>query len=326
MRRRDFILLGSAVAWPLVAQAQVSPRRRPLIAWLSGGTKEVAGPFAASFLDGMRELGYAEGRDFDMAYRYAEGVLDRLPAFAEEIVRLKPDVILAAAVSAAVPTRMATSAIPIVCPALADAVHLGLIASEARPGGNVTGIEPYVAGLPAKQMELVREIAPGAHRVGLLTNLRDPKAPPQAQELEAAAKALEVTINSADVDSPQEIDGAMEALASQRVDVVIVLQTTLLLSLGRRIAELSLAKRLPTIYGYREHVVAGGLISYGVDLSWCYRRSAYFVQKILQGTPPGDLPVEFPNKMVLSVNLKTAKALALKISEAFLLRADEVIE
>ena len=326
MRRRDFILLGSAVAWPLVAQAQVSPRRRPLIAWLSGGTIEVAGPFAASFLDGMRELGYADGRGFDMAYRYAEGVLDRLPAFAEEIVRLKPDVILAAAVSAAVPARMATSTIPIVCPALADAVHLGLIASEARPGGNVTGIEPYVAGLPAKQMELVREIAPGAHRVGLLTNLRDPKAPPQAQELEAAAKALEVTINSADVNSPQEIDGAMEALANQRVDVVIVLQTTLLLSLGRRIAELALAKRLPTIYGYREHVVAGGLISYGVDLSWCYRRSAYFVQKILQGTPPGDLPVEFPNKMVLSVNLKTAKALALKIPEAFLLRADEVIE
>jgi putative ABC transport system substrate-binding protein len=326
MRRRDFILLGSTVAWPLVAQAQVSARRRPLITWLSGGTTEVVGLFAASFLDGMRELGYAEGRDFDMAYRYAEGVLDRLPAFAEEIVRLKPDVILAAAVSAAVPARMATSAIPIVCPALADAVHLGLIASEARPGGNVTGIEPYVAGLPAKQMELVREIAPGAHQVGLLTNLRDPKAPPQARELEAAAKVLEVTISSADVNSPQEIDGAMEALASRRVDVIIVLQTTLLLSLGRRIAELALAKRLPTIYGYREHVVAGGLISYGVDLSWCYRRSAYFVQKILQGTPPGDLPVEFPNKMVLSVNLRTAKALALKIPEAFLLRADEVIE
>jgi putative ABC transport system substrate-binding protein len=326
MRRRDFILLGSALTWPLAAQAQVSPKRRPFIAWLSGGTTEVAGAFANSFLDGMRELGYAEGRNFDMTYRFAEGVLDRLPAFAEEIVRLKPDVIMAAAVSAAVPARKATSAIPIVCPALADAVHLGLIASEARPGGNVTGIEPYVAGLPAKQMDLVREIAPGAHEVGLLTNLKDPKARPQAQELEAAAKILAVTIKTADVNSPQEIDGAMQALVSQRVDVVIVLQTTLLLSLGRRIAELALAKRLPTIYGYREHVLAGGLISYGVDLSWCYRRSAHFVDKILQGTPPGDLPVEFPNKMVLSVNLKTAKALALRISEAFLLRADEVIE
>jgi putative tryptophan/tyrosine transport system substrate-binding protein len=326
MRRRDFILLGSAIAWPLVAQAQVANKRRPLVVWLSGGTTEVAKPFVASFLDGLRELNYVEGRDFDLAYRSAEGVLDRLPELAEETVRLKPDVILAAAVSTAVPARKATAVIPIVCPALADAVHLGLIASEARPGGNVTGIEPYVAGLPAKQMELVREIAPGAQRVGLLTNLRDPKAPPQAQELEAAAKVLEVTIKAADVNSIEEIDGAMQTLASQHVDVVIVLQTTLLLSLGRRIAELALAQRLPTIYGYREHVMAGGLVSYGVDLRWCYRRSAYFVDKILHGTPPGDLPVEFPSKMVLSVNLKTAKLLAVKISEAFLLRADDVIE
>jgi putative ABC transport system substrate-binding protein len=326
MRRRDFILLGSAIAWPLVARAQVSPKRRKLVAWLSGGATEVAQPFIASFLDGMRELNYVEGRDFDLAYRSAEGVLDRLPALAEETVRLKPDVILAAAVSTAVPARKATAVIPIVCPALADAVHLGLIASEARPGGNITGIEPYVAGLPAKPMELVREIAPGAQRVGLLTNLQDPKAPPQAQELEAAANVLEVTIKATDVNSIQEIDGAMQALASQHVDVVIVLQTTLLLSLGRRIAELALAKRLPTIYGYREHVMAGGLVSYGVDLRWCYRRSAYFVDKILHGTPPGDLPVEFPSKMVLSVNLKTARSLAVKISEAFLLRADEVIE
>lgn len=274
----------------------------------------------------MRDLSYIEGRDFDMAYRSAEGVPDRLPALAEEVVRLKPDVILAAAVSTAVPARKATSVIPIVCPALADAVHLSLVVSEARPGGNVTGIEPYVAGLPAKQMELVREIAPGAQRVGLLTNLRDPKAPPQAQELEAAAKVLEVTIKAADVNRIEEIDGAMQALASQHVDVVIVLQTTLLLSLGRRIAELALAQRLPTIYGYREHVTAGGLMSYGVDLRWCYRRSAYFVDKILHGTPPGDLPVEFPSKIVLSVNLKTAKSLAVKISEAFFLRTDEVIE
>lgn len=143
MQRREFITLvgGAATTWPLAARAQVSPKRRPLIAWLSGGTAEVVGPFAASFLDGMRELGYVEGRDFDMAYRFAEGFLDRLPALAEEIVRLKPDVILAAAISAAVPARKVTSAIPIVCPALADAVHLGLIVSEARPGGNVTGIE-----------------------------------------------------------------------------------------------------------------------------------------------------------------------------------------
>ena len=179
MKRREFItLLGStAAAWSLSVRAQVSLKKRPLVVWLSGGTTEVVGPFAARFLEGMREFGYVEGRDFDMAYRYAEGESDRLPLFAEEIVRLRPDIILAAAVSAAVPARKATSTIPIVCPALADAVHLGLVVSEARPGGNVTGIEPYVAGLPAKQMELVREIAPRARQVGLLTNLQDPKAP-----------------------------------------------------------------------------------------------------------------------------------------------------
>jgi putative tryptophan/tyrosine transport system substrate-binding protein len=274
----------------------------------------------------MRDLGYVEGRDFDMVARYAEGIQDRLPALAEEIVDRKPQVIVAAAVNAAVPARSATSVIPIVCPALADAVHLGLIASEARPGGNVTGIEPYLAGLPAKQMEFAREIAPGATRVGLLTNLHDPKAPPQRQELISAAKALELTIAEADINSPDDIQSAMEALAKSRVDVIIVLQTGLLLSVGQQIAELAAANRLPTVYGYREHVLDGGLISYGVDLRWCYRRGAYFVDKILHGTPPGELPVEFPTKMMLSINLKTAKALGVAVSPKLLGLADEVIE
>jgi putative tryptophan/tyrosine transport system substrate-binding protein len=326
-RRELLSALGvAAVTWPFGAWAQVSAKKRILVGWLSGSASKVAGLFANDFLDGMRNLGYIDGRDFDMVSRYAEGIQDRLPALAEEIVGLKPDVIVAAAVNAAVPARAATSAIPIVCPALADAVHLGLIATEARPGGNVTGIEPYVAGLPAKQMEFAREIAPGATRIGLLTNLQDPKAPPQRQELVSAAKALELAIAEADVNNPDEIERAMEALASSRVDVVIVLQTGLLLSLGRQIAEFAAAKRLPTVYGYREHVLDGGLISYGVDLRWCYRRGAYFVDKILHGTPPGELPVEFPTKMMLSINLKTAKALGIAVQPALLGLADEVIE
>ena len=301
-------------------------KKHTLIAWLSGSPSKVAGLFADVFLDGMRELGYVDGRDFDMVSRYAEGFADRLSALAEEIVGLKPDVIVAAAVNAAVPAHTATSVIPIVCPALADAVHLGLITSEARPGGNVTGIEPYVAGLPAKQMEFAREIVPGATRIGLLTNLQDEKARPQRQELVSAAKALKLTIVEADANSPDEIKGAVEALANSRVDVVIVLQTGLLLGLGRQIADLAAAKRVPTVYGYREHVVAGGLISYGVDLRWCYRRGAYFVDKILHGTPPGELPVEFPTKMMLSINLKTAKALGITVPPSLLGLADEVIE
>ena len=327
MRRREFItLLGAAAAWPLAAPAQVSSGKRPLIAWLSGGTTAVAGRFAADFVDGMRELGYIEGQNFGMVYRYAEGFQDRLPALAQELVQLKPEVIVAAAINVAVPMRQATSTIPIVCPALADAVHLGLIASEARPGGNVTGIEPYVPGLPAKQKEFAREIVPGAHRVGLLTSMQDPKAPPQRDDLASAAKALEMTIVEADANRLEEIERTWQAIARERVDVVIVLQTTLLLSMGRRIADLAMAQRLPTVYGYREHVLAGGLISYGVDLRWCFRRGAYFVDRILHGTPPGELPVEFPSKMFLAINLKTAKALGLEIPPTLLARADEVIE
>jgi putative ABC transport system substrate-binding protein len=233
---------------------------------------------------------------------------------------------IGAGLDAVVALRKVTQTIPIVSPTLADAVHLGLVASEARPGGNVTGIEPYVAGLPAKQMELAREIVPGASKIGLLTNLQDPKAPPQAQELTAAAKALEVEIATADANRPEEIDAALHALARQRVDVVIVLQTSMFLAETDQIVAWELANRLPMVFGYPQFIQAGGLVSYGVDLPWCAYRTAYFVDKILRGTAPGDLPVEFPPKMVLLVNLKTAKALGLTVPPSLLFRADEVIE
>jgi putative ABC transport system substrate-binding protein len=227
---------------------------------------------------------------------------------------------------AVVALRNVTQTIPIVSATLADAVHLGLIANEARPTGNVTGLEPYVAGLPATQMEFAREIMPGASKIGLLTNLSDPKAPPQAQELFAAGRSLEVEFTASDANRPEEIENALQVLASQRVDIVIVLQTSMLLGNSRQIAAIALANRLPTMYGYRAHVTAGGLASYGVDLEWCWRRAASFVDKILHGARPGDLPVEFPTKMLLSINLKTAKALGLTVPSSLLVRADEVIE
>src|SRR6266516_2162227 len=315
MKRRQFItLLGSTAAWPVAAALAEVSHQRPLVGFLSpGAEKFTMSHTAPSFLQGMRDLGYVEGRNFDIVYRFSEGYQDRLPALAGELIQLKPNAILASAVVAAVAARKATASIPIVCPALADAVHLGLVASEARPGGNVTGIEPYVAGLPAKQMELAREIVPTVSKIGMLTNLTDPKAPPQAQELESLARTVEVKTVSADANLPEDMDGALQMLASERVDAVIVLQTSLLLSCAQQIATSALAKRLPTVHGYREHVVAGGLISYGVDLRWCYARAAAFVDKILRGTAPGDLPVEFPTKLILAVNLKTAKALGLEV-------------
>ena len=329
IRRRELLtLLGGAAAAvmrPRAARAQ-APSKRPLIAWISGGTRQLAASFIENFLRGLTELGYVEGRNFDIVYRFTEGYQERLPALTEEVVRLKPDVILATAAIAAVAARKATSTIPIVTPALADAVHLGLIASEARPGGNVTGIEPYVAGLPAKQIEFAREIVPGASKIGLLTNLMDPKAPAQAQELEAAARAAEIKIVAADANKPEELDSALQVLRDQSVDVVIVLQTSMLIAYAPQIAMSALARRLPTVYGYREHVIAGGLVSYGVDLRWCFYRGAYFVDRILRGTPPGDLPIEFPTKMFLAINLKTASTLGITVKPTLLSLADEVIE
>jgi putative tryptophan/tyrosine transport system substrate-binding protein len=326
MRRREFVsLLGGAAAWPLAGRAQTS-MKRPLIAWLSLGERTSSWVFVEAFLQGMREHDYVEGRQFDIVYRFADGYIERLPSLAEELVRLNPDVILAPASGPAVAAKKATAAIPIVTPALADAVHLGLITSESRPGGNVTGITPYVAGLPAKQMELAREVVPSAARIGVLANLSDPKAPPQWQELEAAGRELGVNVTAEDVSTPHDLDRAFQALARQRVDVLIVLQTSMLVSERRKIAVLAAATRLPAIYGYREHVDDGGLVSYGVDLRACFRRGAYYVHKILKGVPPRDLPVEFPTKLELVINLKTARALGLEVPPTLLARADEVIE
>jgi ABC-type uncharacterized transport system substrate-binding protein len=193
---------------------------------------------------------------------------------------LHPSVILAPASGPAIAAKNASATIPIVTPALGDAVHLGLIASDSRPGGNVTGITPYVAGLPAKQMELAREVVSGAARVGVLANLSDPKAPPQWEELAAAGRELGVSVVVADAPTPDDLERAFQVLASQRTDVVIVLETSMLLSERKRIAARAATTRLPAIYGYREHVDDGGLISYGVDLRACFRRGGYYVYRI----------------------------------------------
>jgi putative ABC transport system substrate-binding protein len=308
-----------------MARAQRS-NERPLIGLLAGAKQSSIEGILSAFREGLRELGYDEGRNLDIVSHFADSRDERLPALAEELVRLHPALIVAPGVNAVVAVKHVTTTIPIVSWALADAVHLGLVASYAHPGGNVTGITPYVDGLPAKQLELARAVVPGAGKVGLLGNMNDPKAPPQRQELEDAARSLAVTVIVPELHTPEDLDGAMRFLAGERVDVVIVLQTTMTLSERRRIAALALAHRLPTVFGYREHVEDGGLISYGVDQRWCSRRAAAYVHKILQGTAPGDLPVEFPTKLTTVVNLKTAKALGITLPATLLLQADEVLQ
>jgi len=267
-----------------------------------------------------------EARDFDMAYRFADGHYDRLPSLARELADLDPDIFIAPATLQAVIIKKVTTTIPIIVPALADPVALGLIASESRPGGNLTGIAPYVEALPAKQLELAREIVPAAIRVGLLDDVTDPKAPPQRREIEAAGQKLNVKILAVEAHTPDDIGPAYDALMREHVEVVVVEQSNMLITARKQIAEAATAKKLPSVYGYREHVEVGGLISYGVNLNWCFHRAAYYVDRILKGTKPADLPVEFPTKLELVVNLKTAKALGLTVPPSLIARADEVIE
>jgi putative tryptophan/tyrosine transport system substrate-binding protein len=330
MKRREFIAaIGAAAVTQLNRPGLVrgTSSKKPIIADISlYAGYQIGKSFGALFRQGLRDLGYVPGRDVDIEFRTADNDWDRLPAIVEEVIQLKPDVIYAPATLEAVAARKATSTIPIVCAALANPVHLGLIESEARPGGNVTGIEPYEAGLPAKQIELAREIIPGLQTIGLLANSRDPKGAPQVPELEAAGHAGGLRVITVELNSPENIEDAMRKLASKHADFVIVVQTGLLVLNSPRIAAAAIASRLPTVYGYREHVIAGGLVSYGVDLRWLYPRSAYFVDKILHGASPADLPIEFPTQFPLSINLKTAKELGLTVPPTLLARADEVIE
>jgi putative tryptophan/tyrosine transport system substrate-binding protein len=298
------------------------------VGWLGLPTKDAPlnVRYLGQFLAGMRELGHFEGQDFEMLYRFADFRADRLPQLAVELVQLHPDVIVGAATLNAVALKKATDAIPIVIAALADPVELGLIQSYAHPGGNVTGIMPYVNGLPTKQLELARELVPGAKRIGLLDDVTDPKARPQRQEIEAAGQNLEITIIPAEVRTAKDIGQAYETFSTDSAEVVVVEQSNMIVNAAPVIAEAAAAKKLPTLYGYHEHVEAGGLVSYGVDLDWCFRREAYYVDKILKGAKPADLPVEFPTALELWINLKTAKALGLNIPPTVLVRADKIIE
>jgi putative tryptophan/tyrosine transport system substrate-binding protein len=327
MKRREFlgVLSGAAVAWPQTVMGQGAKGRR-LIGRLSYASRDAALRYTGRFLAGMQELGYAEGRDFDMAYGMANFDTDRLPRVAAQLVELAPDVILAGATLEATAARKATYRIPIVVAALADPVGVGFATSDARPTGNVTGITPYVEGLPAKQLELARELLPGATRIGLVNDIADPKAYPQRREIEAAGKNLEVTILLAEVRTAADIGPAYEALAAAGVEIVMVEQSNMLVFARDKLAEYAALKNLPAVYRYREHVEAGGLISYGANLDWCFHRTAYYVDRILKGAKPSDLPIEFPTNIQLVINLKTAKALGLTVPPSLLVRADEIIE
>jgi putative ABC transport system substrate-binding protein len=325
IRRRELIAaLGGAAAWPLATFGQV---RRPLVGYLAGAAPAsvIRSTSALAFVNGLREHGYTEGRDVDIAYKFADGFLDRLPALAEQLVRLGPDAILAPTTFSALAAKMASATVPIVCPLLENPVRAGLVASENRPGGNVTGLLRYINGLGGKYVELARELIPGVTEVGLLVNVANVDAA-QRQDVEAAGMALAVKIHPVEVSAPNDLDAAFQKFAGERVQAVIVLSDSMFFSERRRLQTLAAATRLPSIWTAREFVEDGGVVSYGVDEADNFRRAAAYVVKILKGAKPGDLPVELPIKFELMVNMKTARAVGLTVPPTLLARADEVIE
>lgn len=326
MRRREFIAgIGSLAASTIGAIAQVSAKR-PLIAVLIGSSATFASRYVDGFSQGMDELGHRVGRDVNIVYRYADGDPAKLPPLANELVRLEPNIVVCGSTASIFAVRQATTTVPIVGAALTDPVGLGLAVSDARPGGQVTGVLITLDTLAGKQLGLALEVIPHASRIGVLGTADNPIRAIVRRNAESAASGLSVNLVPVDVRTPDDLDGAFQRFLAEAVEMVLVLQESTLLNERRRIAGLAALARLPSIYSFREHVDDGGLMSYGTNLRESYRRTANYVHQILAGARPGDLPVELPTKLELVVNLKTAKALGLTISESFLLRADAVIE
>jgi putative ABC transport system substrate-binding protein len=297
-----------------------------LIGFLGAGSKLAGGRYYQGFPQGMREHGYREGVDYLLVERYADGQMDRLPSLAQGLVSVGPDVIVVSNTAAALAARRATSRIPIVVGTVADPVGMGLAASEAHPGGNVTGILLRLEGLTGKQLEFALDLVPGATKIGVLANGNNPAGVVQRREAESAAEKLGVTPLVVEVRAADDIASAFQMLVREHVNIVIVLLDAMFVTVRRQIAAFALALHLPTVFGAREHVEEGGLMSYGIDQLESFRRAAYFVDRILKGDKPSDLPMEFPTKLDLVINAATAKALGVSVPPKLFAFANEVIE
>jgi ABC-type uncharacterized transport system substrate-binding protein len=325
MKRRAFItLLGSAAAWPLAARAQ-QPGKLPTIGFLGGSTPSVDGRRVAAFMVRLRELGWVEGRNVAIDVRWAAGRSERAAEIAAEFVRLKVDVIATFGTTPVLAAKQATSVIPIVFAQAADPVGTGVVATLARPGGNVTGLSSQTTDLPGKRLELLREVVPGLRRLAILANVDNVSAVLERSEARTAAGILGLEATMLDIRRGEDIGPAFEAL-KVGADALYVVIDALVVTNRIRINTLALAGRLPTMYALREDVEAGGLMAYGPNSPDLFRRAAEFVDKILRGAKPAELPVEQPTKFELVFNLITAKALGLTVPPTLIARADEVIE
>ena len=323
MRRREFItLLGGAATWPLAAHAQ-QVGKLPTIGFL-GTDASLWNPFTAAFVGRLRELGWIDGRTIAIEYRWTEGRPERIADIASEFVRLKVDVIVTSGDPVAA-LKQAVPDIPIVFAIAVDPIGSGLVASLSRPGGYVTGLSLQQTDLAGKRLELLREVVPHLRRLAILANVDYPDALLEMAEVKAMARTLGLEVVPLEIQRAEDIAPAFEAMKA-KADAMYVVVDALIAANRTRVITPALSVRLPTIFNVRVFVQAGGLMSYGPNFPDLFRRAAELVDKILHGTKPGDIPIEQPTKFELVLNLTTAKALGLTISESFLLRADEVIE
>jgi putative ABC transport system substrate-binding protein len=326
MIRRQFITLlgGAAVAWPLAARGQQQPAKLPTIGFLGAATPATWSVFIAAFVRRLRELGWIEGRTIAIEYRWAEGRNERYADIAAEFVRLKVDVIVTSG-GAVLAAKQATSLIPIVFAAAADPVGGGFVASLVQPGGNVTGLSAQFTDLAGKRLELLREIVPSLRQLAIMANAGYPAAVLEMAEVQATARTLGLEVTPLEIRQAEDIAPAFEALKG-RAEALYVCSDILTTTNRVRVNTLALTARLPMMYGVREYVEAGGLMSYGPNFLDLWRRTGDLVDKILRGAKPAEIPVAQPTKFDLVINLTTAKALGLEVPPTLLARADEVIE
>ena len=326
MRRREVItLLGSAaVAWPVSTRAQ-QPARLPTIGYLGTITASAEKPRTDAFLERLRELGWIEGRTVAVEYGWPEGRPERMSAIAVDFVRRKVDVIFATGTAPALAAKRATATIPVVFGLAGDPLGTGLVAGLARPGGNITGLSNQAADLASKRVEILRELIPGLRRLATLAYAEYPGRKQELGEVQDAARKLGVEVAAFEVQRAGDIESVIDGLKG-RADALYVIGDVFLNSIRVRISTLAVSRRLPTMYVHRGYVEAGGLVSYGTNIPDLFRRAADYVDKVLRGARPADLPVEQPTKFDFVLNLTTAKALDLTVPATLLARADEVIE
>jgi putative ABC transport system substrate-binding protein len=327
-RRKLIVALGAGVLvvpFASVAQAQGKVWRVGFLTLRQVAILE-SDVYYGPFRQGMRELGYVEGKNLLIEWRSADGKSDRLPALASELVRLKVDVIVAAATAATSAAQKATSTVPIVMGIVADPVGSGLVKSLAHPGGNITGLSSIAGDLSPKLLELLRNMVPKLSRVAVLVNPSNPIHATTLKNVQIAAQGINVKVLSAEAQTSQEIEKAFSMMSREKAGALIVMRDEFLNQQARQISELAAKNRLPSIAGLREYVEAGGLLSYGSSISDVFRRAATYVDKIIKGAKPADIPVEQPTKFELIINGKTTKALGLKIPQSLLISADKVIE